>query len=58
MLKSCWPSKPDALGALPPDARLLALEPDVGLRTLIPVGKPLQLIIFEFELRVTHPMGM
>lgn len=35
---------PDALGAPapPPDARLLALEPDVGLRTLIPVGEPLQ----------------
>ena len=51
---------PDALGAPapPPDARLLALEPDVGLRTLIPVGEPLQQIIFEFELRVTQPMGM
>ena len=60
MLKSCWPSMPDALGAPapPPDARLLALEPDVGLRTLIPVGEPLQQIIFEFELRVTQPMGM
>ena len=36
-LKSCWPSKPSALGASPPKAGSPGWEPDMGLRTLTPV---------------------
>ena len=39
-MKLHWPSKLDSLGALPPIARPpQAGEPDVGLRTLTPVGE-------------------
>ena len=36
-LKSCWPSKPSALGASLPKPGSPGWEPDMGLRTLTPV---------------------
>ena len=41
-LKPFWPSKLNALGLLLPVPGPQAEEPDVGLRTLTPVGKLLQ----------------
>ena len=42
-MKPHWPLKPNALGAHLPGARPPGCgEPDMGLRTLTPVGEPLQ----------------
>ena len=41
-LKPFWPSKLNALGLLLPVPGPQAEEPDVGLKTLTPVGKLLQ----------------
>ena len=38
-LKPCWPLKPNALGAPPPDVLPQAGGSDVALRTLTPVGE-------------------
>ena len=40
-LKPSWPSKPNVLGAPPPNARPSGWEPNMGSE-LIPVGEPLQ----------------
>ena len=42
VIKSHWPSKPNALEAPPPMPDPQTVEPDVGLRTLTPVGELLQ----------------
>ena len=53
-MKPHWPLKPNALGAPLAGVVPLGWGPDVGLRTLMPVGEPYNIIILPF---VVCPLG-